>query len=201
MDDQENKINKVIRLISQLSIDRASQVFSKFIKTAATIELEKAYMTDITAVSGDIGQMDKEVVGVFVDITGEADLKFLFFVEPQGCKILTDLILKRAAGTTTELDVYAKSAVQEIGNIIASAISNVFSADCQIAIRPSPPVVVHDFVGTLLEEYLLDVAAKDNKVLIIQSKFYIVSQNIDCCMFLMPTGNSEKILSLITEPT
>ncbi len=200
MDEQELKINKVIRFIAQLSIDRASQVFSKFIKTAATIELVNAYMTDISAAAGEMGRLDKEVIGVFVDIKGEAELKFLFFVEPQGCKILTELILRRAAGTTTELDLYAKSAVQEIGNIIASAISNVFSADCQMPLQPSPPVVVHDFLGTLLEEYLLDVAVEKNKVFIIQSKFYIVSKNIDCFMLLMPTGDSEKVLSLITQP-
>jgi chemotaxis protein CheC len=199
MHKDDKKIDSAIRLIAKLSIDKSSQAFSKMIKAGARIEMEKAYMADISEATAKAYSEDAEVVGAFIDLTGDAPFKFLFYVTDKDSLVLTDLILRREVGTTKEFDLYAKSAVQEVGNILSSAISNVFSADFQIALKPTPPTVLHDFAGTVFEEYLVDIASERNEILIIESQFRIIQADIKCSMFLLPYPGSEKVLNYISK--
>ncbi len=197
--DIKLKINRAVNLVAQLAIDRASQMFSKIVKQGAKIELQRVYVAEIAEATAKISTIDNEVVGALVDLSGDMPFKFLFLVNVENCKILCDLMLRREQGTTTTLDVYAKSAVQEIGNILASAISNVFATDFEITLKPEPPQVVHDFPGTVFEEYVMDVAAERDQIAIIESRFCVVRSNIVCHMFLLPTKESDKTLNYIAE--
>ena len=193
--DKKLKVDKAVQLIAQLSIDKSSQVLSKLIKAGAKIEMEKASIEDISKVTERISAESDEVVGAFVDLIGDAPFKFLFFVKVSDCFLLTDILLKREQGTTKELDVYASSSVQEIGNILASSIANVFSTDFQIGMTPSPPIVVHDFAGTIFAEYILSATIDKDEILIIESKFTVIRTDIKCHMFILPIAESEKVLS------
>lgn len=193
---EDTKINRALKLIASLSIDKSSQVFSKIIKTGAKIELEDVYFADISEITSKIMERDQgEVVGAFVDLLGDAPFKFLFYVDVKDSLLLTDLILRKELGTTKEFNLYAQSAVQEIGNILASAITNVFASDFQISMRPSPPTVVNDFASTIFSEYIMNTSPDRNSILLIESIFQVVSENIHCQMFIMPSGDSDKILS------
>ena len=156
----EPKINRAIKLVAKISIDKASQVFSKLIKTGARIEMENAFLADLTTVTERINQENTNVVGAFVDLVGEANFKFLFYVQLQDSMVLADLMLRREIGTTKDFDQYASSAVQEIGNILASAISGVFASDFSINLTPTPPVVVNDYVGTVFQEFLVSAVVE-----------------------------------------
>ncbi|MCD4780389.1 MAG: chemotaxis protein CheC [Candidatus Omnitrophica bacterium] len=192
------KVDKALKLIAKLSIDKSSQVLSKMIKSGARIDLENVCVVDITeATEKVIGQSDQEVVGAFIDLVGDAPFKFLFYVNVADSLVLTDLILKREIGMTKIFDVYAQSAVQEMGNILSSAISNVFSSDFQISMAPTPPTVINDYASTVFTEYIMSVAVDKNEILIIESVFNIVATNIGCRMFILPVGESEKILSYV----
>ncbi|HOY08944.1 MAG TPA: chemotaxis protein CheC [Candidatus Omnitrophota bacterium] len=193
----EPKINRAIKLVAKISIDKASQVFSKLIKTGARIEMEDAFLADITSITERVNRENTNVVGAFVDLTGEVNFKFLFHVPIQDSMLLADLMLRREVGTTKEFDVYAASAVQEIGNILASAISGVFSSDFSIDLHPTPPEVVNDYVGTVFQEFLVSAAPERNDILIMESCFHVIKNDIRCHMYLLPLGESEKVLSYI----
>lgn len=195
--NESTEVNKAIELIAKLSIDKASQVLSKVIKTGARIEMEDAYVADISQVTEKISAESDEVVGAFLDLEGDAPFKFLFFVKFSDSFALADLMLNRPLGTTKKFDIYAASAVQEIGNILGAAISNIFSADFQIEMSPTPPVIVRDFAGVIFEEYIISAAVEKNKIFIIESKFNVVKNDIKCYMFILPVQGSEKTLSRI----
>ncbi|MCA9400481.1 MAG: chemotaxis protein CheC [Candidatus Omnitrophica bacterium] len=191
-------VDRALELIAKLSIDKASQVFSKMIKAGARIDLEKVYVADISEASAKVvSEGEEEIVGAFIDLVGDAPFKFLFFINKDDSLVVTDMILRREIGTTKEFNAYSHSAVQEIGNILASAISNVFATDFQIAMKPTPPEVIHDFAGTVFEEYIMGVALEKNEILIIESVFHVVSQDIRCRMFILPMPETEKVLNYI----
>ena len=191
------KINRAIRLVAQISIDKSSQVLSKLVKTGAMIEMQDAFLADLPSLTERVARENDEVVGALIDLQGDATFKFLFFVTLNDSFLLADLLLKRPLGTTTTLDQYASSAVQEIGNILSSAIAGVFASDFDINLRPNPPVVVHDFAGSIFQEFLISAVDQRNEILLIESRFRVVQHDIHCRMFLVPMGDSEKILSYI----
>lgn len=197
---ENKKINRALEMIARQSIDKSSQVLSKMIKTGAKIVIEDVYLADISEITEkNIASGDDEVVGAYIDLVGDTPFKFLFFVGAQDSLTLADLMLRRAVGTTKEFDVYASSAVQEIGNILSSAITNVFASDFQISLKPKPPVVVHDFSSTLFQEYIMSCSTDKDEILIIESKFLIVVHNINCQMFILPAENSESVINYISK--
>ena len=189
-------VHYVLRIVAKLSIDKASQVLSKMVKNGARIDLEKVYVADISKITEEVIAAETgDVVGAFVDLVGDIPFKFLFYVDAKDSMVLSDLILRRKEGTTKEIDMYTLSAVQELGNILSSAITNVFASDFQVTMKPRPPVVVHDYASTVFQEYIMDAAADQNEILMIESTFCVVRMNIKCRMFLLPKSDAQKTLT------
>ncbi len=194
----DKEIDRALKLVANLAIDKASQVLSKMVKAGARIDVENVALVDITEATEKIMRTEEgEVVGAFVDLIGDMPFKFLFYVDAQDSLTLTDLILRRELGTSKKFDLYVTSSVQELGNILASAVTNVFATDFQIKMRPSPPRVVHDYTSTVFGEYIMEAAADQNEILMIESQFKVVRMNIKCRMFLLPQGDAQKELSTL----
>ncbi len=187
-------ISRAVQLVAEQSIDKASQSLSKMLKAGASIELKRITMVDVADISAELSRENEEVIGSFVDLWGDAPFKFLFYVDTPGAYTLTDLLMRRTPGTTKEFDMYVSSTIQEIGNILASAVANTFSNNFQMSLKPSPPMVFNDFAATLFQELIFDAASEDNKILIMESRFEVIKMNLPCRIFVIPMPGSYKIL-------
>lgn len=187
-------ISRAVQLIAEQSIDKASQSLSKMLKAGASIELKRVVMVDVADISADLTRETEEVIGSFVDLIGDAPFKFLFYVDTQGAFTLTDLLMRRTAGTTKDFDIYVSSTIQEIGNILASAVANTFSNNFQMSLKPSPPLVFNDFAATLFQELIFDAATEENKILVMESRFEVIKMNLPCRIFVIPLPGSYKML-------
>jgi chemotaxis protein CheC len=194
------KTQKGLKMIATLCVEKCSQLLSKMLKTGACIELENIYYGDVTDISKRImNEQQAEIVATYIDLVGDAPFKFLFYTYVEDAFAITDLILRRPIGTTQEYDMYAASAVQELGNILASACTNVFSRDFHIELKPSPPIVVKDYISTIFQEYIMGIASEKDELLIMESTFKTYQQGIECRMFILPFASSEKVLQLMME--
>jgi chemotaxis protein CheY-P-specific phosphatase CheC len=191
------KIDKTIKMVAQLAIDSSSRIFSKIIRRGARIRLERVFITDITEITEKMAKIDEEIVATSIDLVGDVNFKFLFSVNAKDSFPLTDLMLRREVGTTKTLDEYALSSIQEIANILASSISNVFSADFEVELKPCAPIVLHDYPGSVFEEFILDIAKEKDTLFVIESSFEVAGTNILCNLFLLPSHDSDKILTYI----
>ena len=187
-------VNRAVRLIAEQSIDKASQSLSKMLKAGAAIELKRIDMVDIADITADITRENQEVTGSFVDLLGDAPFKFLFYVGVPGAFMLTDLLLNKEAGTTLNYDEYVTGTMQEIGNILASAVANTFANDFQISFKPTPPVVFKDYAAVLFEELIFQAAGDENKILLIESGLVVKKINLPCRIFVIPMPGSYKVL-------
>ncbi|MBF0298994.1 MAG: hypothetical protein HQK51_09765 [Oligoflexia bacterium] len=198
MNESKNiKFNKTVQLITKMSLDMASVVFSKLTKTDAKIIIDKIYSDDISNISENMNKNSKEVMASLVNLVGDTPMKFLFMVPLNDSLKLTDLILEKKIGTHNEFNMYVESSVQEIGNIMASAICNVFVTTCKIKLVPAPPIVMKDFSSTIFQEYTFDLAMEQNEMLVVESHFDLTNCGINCSLFLLPYLESNKILSSI----
>ena len=193
MENQES-VSRAVKFIAEQSIDRASQSLSKMLKTGAQISLKNIDLVDVAEVTEQMNAKTEEVIGSFVDLWGDAPFKFLFYVETPGAFTLTDLVLRRPPGTTKSYDMIVNSTIQEIGNILASAVANTFANQFQVNLKPSPPVVFNDFAATLFSNLIMETALEDNKIFLMECKFEVVKANLPCQMFLIPMPGSYKIL-------
>lgn len=193
MSEEEN-VSRAVRFIAEQSIDKASQSLSKMLRTGAMIQLKRIDLTDIADATERVNAQTEEVIGSFVELTGDAPFKFLFYVQTEGAYALTDLLLRRAIGTTKTNDIYVSSTIQEIGNILAAAVCNVFSNQFQVSLKPQPPIVLNDFAGSMFQELIMEAAAADNKIFLMESRFEVMKVDLPCQMFILPLPGSYKVL-------
>jgi len=188
------KVDKILKMFAQLSVEKASRVLEKLVRNEAKIVLQDTYAADISQVTAKINEIDSKIIGAFVDIEGDINFKFLFYMEERDALSLTDLMLRRSVGTTTEFNKYVYSAVKEMGNILSSAVAAAFAADFDVSLRPCPPDLLHDFGGTVFEEYIMRSTPEADTILIIESIFKVVGTDMRCTMYIIPGDGSDKIL-------
>ena len=181
---------KVVEIMSRLSIDRASRALSKILRTGAMISLSKAYIADLSETTAKMNDDLREMTGVMVDFKGNVGCKLLFMLPVNGSFILTDLFLRQPAGTTKEYNEFTESAIQEIGNILASHISNALVSDFDATLVPQPPHVHNDYAGVMFSNLVLEQGMLDDKLLLMETKFEICKTELECYLFLVPEMTS-----------
>ena len=181
---------KVVEIMSRLSIDRASRALSKILRTGAMISLSKAYIADLSETTEKMNDDLREMTGVMVDFKGNVGCKLLFMLPVTGSFILTDLFLRQPAGTTKEYNEFTESVIQELGNILASHISNALVSDFDATLVPQPPHVHNDYAGVMFSNLVLEQGMLDDKLLLMETKFEICNTELECYLFLVPEMTS-----------
>ena len=181
---------KVVEIMSRLSIDRASRALSKILRTGAKISLSKVYIADLSETTAKMNDDLREMTGVMVDFKGNVSCKLLFMLPLEGSLILTDLFLRQPTGTTKEYNEFTESVTQELGNILASHISNALVSDFNATLVPQPPHVHNDFAGVIFSNLVLEQGMMDDQLLLIETQFEICKTELDCYLFLVPEMTS-----------
>ncbi len=177
---------KVIEIMSRLSIDRASRALSKILRTGAMITLSDVCIADLTETTEKMNDDLREMSGVMVNFKGNIGCKLLFMLPVNGSFILTDLFLRQPAGTTKEYNEFTESVIQELGNILASHISNALVSDFDATLVPEPPQVHNDYAGVMFSNLVMEQGMVDDKLLLMETKFEISKNELECYLFLVP---------------
>ncbi len=188
------KIDKLITITAQLGIEKASQALTKLLRAETHIELHDVFFADISEITAKASASEEQVVGAVIDISGDAPLKFLFYVDERDTFPLADMMMRKPEGTCKSYDKYVMSTVQEIGNILSSAVAAAFSAHFDISLKTSPPAVIHDYSGVVFSEYIVSTGDYADKLLIVETVFRISGKESRCSMYVIPLRGSEKIL-------
>ena len=177
---------KVLDIIVKISMDNASRSFSKTIKHAALIQLVKTDLVDISEITEEMNNDFREMVASILRLEGSLNGKLMFMIPLDGALTLQDFYLQEEPGTAKEFDELTEGTVQEIGNILASAIGNSFAAGLGSMLLPTPPQVLCDFAGSIFAQLIFEESVDNDKILLTETKFKLSNTEIDCYFFLLP---------------
>ena len=118
-----------------------------------------------------IGGFEKEVVGIYLTISGDADGHLMLIHDPKIAFDLIDSQLGLASGTTTELGEMERSVLGEMGNITGSFFLNAIADATNLSLTPSPPVVMVDMAGAIMGIALAEIMQEQDSVLAIRAMF------------------------------
>ncbi len=193
---------KMLDIIVKIGIDNASRAFSKAIKHGALIELARTELVDISEITEEINKDSREMVGAMLQLNGILKGKLLFMIPFDGALVLQDYYMCSPKGTSKKFDEHTEATVQEIGNILASSISNSLASDFGSTALPTPPQVICDFAGTIFSTLILEEGIDHDTILLIETKFKIYNTEIDSYFFLLlDIDTMEKSLSKLEQST
>lgn len=111
------------------------------------------------------------VVAVYLAVEGDIHGHVVLLFQPENARGLVDLLLGHPTGTCKELDELAASALAELGNVCSSAFMNAIADRTGLEVKPTPPVVVEDMAGAILQAVVVDLYQSGEEAQVVATSF------------------------------
>lgn len=150
----------------------------------------------VSEISSIFGGPDVTSVGIYLTVSGAANGHLMLMYDPKIARAFVDLIMERPPNTTVELGEMEQSALGEMGNIIGAFFLNAIADATGLFLRPSPPVVMMDMAGALLDVVTADILLSQDSTYLAESTFEVEDREISGMFFVMPS--EEFLQALVT---
>jgi chemotaxis protein CheC len=150
------------------------------------------------------GGPESVVLAVYVGITGSLQGHALLLFSPADAHRLAQILLAGLLGpgelpmeestNILDYDELELSALQEAGNVTISAFLNELGMHLHEPVMPTPPQVVIEMAGAVLDAVLLDLVSDADQVLAAKTTFSEGGRAIDGSLFVLPRADSLRVL-------
>jgi chemotaxis protein CheC len=164
-----------------------SQMAGQEIKISR-MEFKKVPVTDVSAL---FGGPEALIIAVYLEISGKTNGQMVVVYEPQVAYDLIDLLLGQPQGTTRELSEMERSTLGEVGNIMGSFFLNYISDTTGIRFQPSPPAVMMDMAGAILDATLAGLMEFSDDIYIMETVFGTNDRQVAGTFLVIPDPGLE----------
>ena len=141
-----------------------------------------------------LGGPEKDTVGIYLGVNGSATGHVLIVFEPNTALGLVDILLETAPGSTKVIGEIEQSALGEVGNIMGSSFLNTLADVSGLDLRITPPSVLKDMAGAILDPALAEIMQETDTLLIVETIFGIRSRQINGTFLVLPNPGLPKAL-------
>ncbi len=181
-----------IQILANVGITDAADSLSKIINKRVDLSIPDVSLLPIEEIPEEVGDIDSVYIGVYMPMVGDIQGTILFsFKEDTGFE-LVDLLFGLSQGETHELTEDGESALTEITNIVGSAVVNAFSEKIEIAIKPTVPTIVHDYMQSILDSILAFHSIDNEYALVMDTEFFHQDDKVIGKLLILPQTESLK---------
>jgi chemotaxis protein CheC len=159
-----------LKEISNIGMGHAATALSQLIGETVRLRVPQVSVTDIAQVPELLGGSERVVVGITLQVLGDARGNILLiFPEKSACQLLARLLGREE--TDLELNEISASTLKEVGNILASAYLNALGSLLHMALIPSIPLLAHDMAGAVVDQVLIELSMAGDLALMVDTVF------------------------------
>ena len=174
----------VVNAVSGLS-EMAGQKIS-----VAGMNFRKVMVKDIPNL---FGGPETPVIAVYLEMQGETNGHMLIVYQPKVAFELIDLLLGQPAGATIALSEMETSTLGEVGNIMGSFFLNHISDNTGIRFQPSPPAVMMDMAGAVLDATLASILRHCEHIYVMETTFGSSDRHVSGAFLVIPEPRLEAL--------
>ena len=141
-----------------------------------------------------LGGPENEAIGVYLRAEGDISGKIMLVIPYDKALELVDLLIGNPPNTTQELGSFERSALAEVGNQTGTFFINSLSSLTGLDVRPSPPAVMVDMVGAILDIIVATTGGVSEHVLLMEANFELGNRKVETNFWVIP---DEKTLNAI----
>lgn len=149
-----------------------------------SLELEQLPAKDAASL---MGGPETIVVGIYLAIQGDATGHLMLIHDPKMAFALVDIQLGLPPGSTQKLEEMERSVLGEMGNITGSFFLNAIADATNLVLMPSPPAVIVDMVGAVMDIPLTFIMQKQDDVIVAKTTFSTANRQISGTFMILPT--------------
>jgi chemotaxis protein CheC len=159
-----------LKEISNIGMGHAATALSQMIGQTVTLRVPHVTVTEISQVPEHLGGAEKLMVGITLQILGDARGSImLLFPQESAHRLLCSLLGYQ--GKTLIMDEIAVSALKEVGNILASAYLSALGNLLNKTLIPSVPLLAYDMAGAVVDYVLIELSQSSDLALMVETDF------------------------------
>jgi chemotaxis protein CheC len=147
-----------------------------------------------------LGSPENDAVGIYLRVEGDISGQIMLILPYEKALEIVDLLFEQPFGTTRQLGKMERSALAEVGNMTGTFFLNAVAEMTGYNARPTPPAVMVDMVGAILDVIIATMGQTDQsifneKVLMFQSNFSIGDRQTNADFWIIPDPDTVAKLS------
>ena len=166
-----------LREVANIGAGHAATALSQMTSQRIMISVPRLSVTPLEEVPPHIGLPEEPVAAVLMNMIGDLTGRtLLVFPKPTALR-LSEILLRRPAGSCEDMAEIEQSAIKEAGNILSGAYMNALSDFMGIMLLPSPPSLAIDMSRAVLTTAYLQFGDDPNFVFCVETEFYMRDAN------------------------
>jgi chemotaxis protein CheC len=127
-------------------------------------------------------------VGIYLRLEAGLQGQAIFVIPLPIALNLVDFLMDARPGTSVELGLMERSALAEVGNLMLSYFLNAVAdlAEVSEVLQPSPPEVMVDMLGAILDVVTAPAAFVSDELLVVESLFRDRARTIWIRFWVLP---------------
>lgn len=197
-EDQEIFLDELqkdaLQEIGNICAGNAATALSQLFDKKVTMQVPGIYFLPIEEVPQKVGGIDKLVVGLIIKVLGDFPSIILLIFSHQDAKSLAALLTGKQFSSASVISEIERSALKEIGVIIANAYLGALSVFVKWGLVPRVPELIEDMAGAMVDFILIELSNVSKYALLIKSEFQETSTKVTGNFFLIPNPQGLKLL-------
>jgi len=175
-----------LKEIGNICSGNAATALSQLLDRKITIVVPRILFVPIEEVPSAVGGADKLVVGLILRVLGDIPSHIIFIFSQKDAMSLASFITHKAASQEKVITELERSALKEIGVILANAYVGALSGFVGMGLVPTVPELIADMAGAIVDYILIELSDVSKFALLIESEFCEASASITGHFFLIP---------------
>lgn len=161
-----------LREVANIGAGHAATALSQMTDRRIMISVPQINISRLEDVPETLGDPEEVVAAVLMHMLGDLTGRTLLMLPESNAKLLCDLLLRRAAGTTAAFGEIEQSSLKEAGNILGGAYMNALSDFMGMMLLPSVPSLVVDLSAAVLTTTYLNFGQDRDFVFCVETNFH-----------------------------
>jgi chemotaxis protein CheC len=183
----------ILKELGNIGAGNAATALSQILAKKVDMNVPQVKVYNVTDVPELLGGAENIVVGVLLKMFGDLQGNIMFLLPEDSARKLLGMMVGQEVEDVT--DDMSRSAIMEVGNIIASSYLNSLSFFSELTLIPSTPAFAYDMAGALLSAVLFEVSELSDQVVLIETDFSGNGEAIKGHFFVLP--NLESLNALL----
>lgn len=193
----DERLRELLEVMAQAGVPQAAQGFSVMVGRPLTVSDPQVRLAPLELMPLLVGDPENKAVGVYLRAQGDMSGQMMLVLGYEKALELVDLMFNEHIGTTQTLGRMERSALAELGNLTGTFFLNAVAALAGFAARPTPPDVMVDMVGAILDVVVATYGSTAQKVLMFYVTFIMEeTQAVQAQFWVIPDAKALEAFAL-----
>lgn len=181
-----------LKEIGNIGSGNAATALSEMLEEPVDIGIPVVTILDYNQVVDSLGGSENVLISLMLTLDGDVNGMILFLLEHDFAHKLLNELTGSDFDKIEEIDDLSKSAILEVGNIMASSYVNAIASLTGLDISVSVPNISVDMAGSILSVPAIFFANISDKIIFIEDKFDDDTKRSSSRILMIPEVDSLK---------